>query len=83
MTTKFHPIKALSEYDGSAGDGFVEFDFAIGDPARYVELILPEPAFQEFAKQHGKASDEARREGEPQSSHRHQSDPMRIRSYAN
>ncbi len=28
--------------------GFVEFDFSIGDPGLYVELILPAPAFEEF-----------------------------------
>lgn len=30
--------------------GFVEFDFAIGDPSIYIELILPEVAFEEFCK---------------------------------
>lgn len=30
------------------GDGFVEFDFSVGDPELYVELIMPQPAFQEF-----------------------------------
>ena len=29
-------------------DGFIEFDFAIGDPDLTVELILPTLAFQEF-----------------------------------
>lgn len=29
-------------------DGFVEFDFAIGDPEITVDLILPVHAFQEF-----------------------------------
>jgi len=29
-------------------DGFIEFEFAIGDPALCVELLLPEPAFHEF-----------------------------------
>lgn len=28
--------------------GFVEFDFSIGDPQLYVELILREEAFREF-----------------------------------
>jgi phenol hydroxylase P0 protein len=31
-------------------DGFVEFDFAIGDPQLYVELILTEGAFEEFCE---------------------------------
>ena len=29
-------------------DGFVEFDFAIGDPDLSVDLILPTAAFDEF-----------------------------------
>jgi len=29
-------------------DGFVEFEFAIGDPELAVELMLPESAFHEF-----------------------------------
>lgn len=29
-------------------DGFVEFEFAIGDPALCVELMLPQSAFHEF-----------------------------------
>ena len=29
-------------------DGLIEFDFAVGDPALAVELILPAAAFREF-----------------------------------
>lgn len=29
-------------------DGFVGFDFSMGDPDLYVELILPARAFEEF-----------------------------------
>ena len=29
-------------------DKFIEFDFAIGDPTIYVELALPQAAFDEF-----------------------------------
>ncbi|MFZ4535176.1 phenol hydroxylase subunit [Propionivibrio sp.] len=29
-------------------DGFIEFEFAIGDPALCVQLMLPEAAFHEF-----------------------------------
>lgn len=31
-------------------DGFIEFDFSIGDPDLSVDLILPEPAFEEFCR---------------------------------
>lgn len=34
-------------------DGFVEFDFSIGDPMLYVELILPSTAFNEFCNSNG------------------------------
>lgn len=33
---------------GERPDGFVEFDFAIGEPEVFVELILPRDAFAEF-----------------------------------
>lgn len=33
---------------GTRADGFIEFDFALGDPTLYVELILPTRAFEEF-----------------------------------
>ena len=32
------------------GDGFVEFDFAIGEPELSVELVLPVAAFHEFCR---------------------------------
>jgi len=28
--------------------GMIEFDFSIGDPSLYVEMVLPEQAFAEF-----------------------------------
>lgn len=31
-------------------DGFVEFNFALGDPSLYIEMILPRAAFQEFCE---------------------------------
>lgn len=31
-----------------ARPGYVEFRFAIGDPALYLEMILPQTAFEEF-----------------------------------
>ncbi|MCP2040817.1 phenol hydroxylase P0 protein [Neisseria sp. HSC-16F19] len=31
-----------------AGARFVEFDFAIGDPALFVELVMPPAAFADF-----------------------------------
>lgn len=36
---------------GTRREQFVEFDFAIGDPALAVELVLPFAAFCEFCEQ--------------------------------
>lgn len=33
---------------GERSDGFVEFDFALGEPELFVEMILSRPAFEEF-----------------------------------
>jgi phenol hydroxylase P0 protein len=33
---------------GERGNGFVEFDFAIGEPEVFVELILDSKSFKEF-----------------------------------
>lgn len=30
--------------------GYVEFNFAIGDPGLYLEMILPQAAFEEFCR---------------------------------
>jgi len=35
---------------GCRGNNLIEFDFAIGTPDLFVELILPEPAFAEFCR---------------------------------
>jgi phenol hydroxylase P0 protein len=34
-------------------DGFVAFDFAIGEPEIYVEMLLPRDAFTAFCKEQG------------------------------
>ena len=33
--------------------GFVEFNFSIGDPTIYLEMILDKPAFEAFCKEEG------------------------------
>lgn len=33
-------------------DGFVNFDFAIGEPEIYVEMLLPQAAFADFCAEH-------------------------------
>jgi len=36
---------------GCRATNLIEFDFAVGSPDMFVELILPEPAFAEFCRQ--------------------------------
>ncbi len=46
-------LPALTKYvrvTGNRDGKFVEFDFAINDPTLYVELVLPQQAFQEFCQ---------------------------------
>lgn len=54
-----HELPALSPIHGRPcwvrvtrrrADGFVEFDFSIGDPDLAVDLILPAAAFEEFCR---------------------------------
>ena len=35
---------------GVIDDRFIEFDFAIGDPTLYVEMVLPLAAFDQFCR---------------------------------
>lgn len=35
---------------GTLRNTFIEFDFAIGDPSLYVELVLPKAAFEAFCR---------------------------------
>ena len=44
----FDPTRRYVRVCEQRPDGFIEFEFAIGDPALCVELMLPEAAFHEF-----------------------------------
>jgi len=57
MSPHKQPLAATKSFDPCArfvrlrqvrADGFVEFDFAVGEPDLSVELILPLAAFHEF-----------------------------------
>ena len=45
----FNPARRFIRVRNQRDDGFVEFDFAIGDAELSVELILPRAAFEAFA----------------------------------
>lgn len=38
---------------GERPDGFIEFDFAIGDPGTFIEMVLRPAAFEEFCSHNG------------------------------
>ncbi len=53
MTTQDSTDQCYVRVTGTLAGGFVEFEFAIGDPELAVELIMLFPQFQEFSKRHG------------------------------
>lgn len=48
LSTTFDCLPCYVRVRSSEEDAFVEFDFAIGTPDLYVELVMPRPAFQQF-----------------------------------
>jgi phenol hydroxylase P0 protein len=47
-TSTFDPSRKYVRVTELRHDGFVEFEFAIGEPELFVEMILPAAAFDEF-----------------------------------
>jgi phenol/toluene 2-monooxygenase (NADH) P0/A0 len=46
----FDVTRCYVRFRESRSDGYVLFDFAIGEPGMAVELTLPFPAYQEFCR---------------------------------
>ncbi len=44
----FDPARKFVRVSDLRQDGFVEFEFAIGEPELFVEMILPASAFDDF-----------------------------------
>jgi len=44
----FDPAKKFVRVTHLRADGFIEFDFSLGEEEMYVELILPAQAFDDF-----------------------------------
>jgi len=49
-TAEFSELKRYVRIRQVIDDKFIEFDFAIGDPSLYVELVLPKAAFDAFCQ---------------------------------
>lgn len=48
MTNTFDTEKRYVRLTERREDGFVEFEFSVGEPEVYAEMILPEADFKEF-----------------------------------
>lgn len=48
MASPFDPFRKYVRITGERDDGFVEFDFALGEPALFAEMMLTRAAFDEF-----------------------------------
>lgn len=46
----FDPARRYVRLVNERADGFIEFNFAIGAPDVFVELIMRRPAFEEFCR---------------------------------
>jgi phenol/toluene 2-monooxygenase (NADH) P0/A0 len=46
----FDPNQKFVRVNELRKDGFVEFEFAVGEPELFVEMILPAASFEEFCQ---------------------------------
>ena len=47
-SSAFDPSRRFVRIVDERADGMVEFEFAVGEPELFVEMILPRSAFEEF-----------------------------------
>jgi len=50
IVMRFDPERKFVRVNELRPDGFIDFDFAIGEPDLYVEMILPAGAFDNFCE---------------------------------
>jgi len=48
MASVFDPFRKFVRVTGERDDGFVEFDFALGEPELFAEMMLTRAAFEDF-----------------------------------
>lgn len=51
-TTAFNPEKKYVRVIETHANGLVEFEFAVGEPELFVELLMAQAAFDEFCDMH-------------------------------
>ena len=52
-TTGFDPAKRYVRITTTRADGMVEFEFAVGEPQLFVEMLLPALEFAQFCRDQG------------------------------
>ncbi|MEY4754318.1 MAG: hypothetical protein RJA44_1993 [Pseudomonadota bacterium] len=58
MTAAFDPSQKFIRVVERRADGMVEFEFAVGEPELFVEMLLPQAAFEDFCRTQGVSPDE-------------------------
>jgi len=53
MTSPFDPSRKFVRIVAHHHDGMVEFEFAVGEPELFVEMRLPQAAFDDFCATQG------------------------------
>lgn len=53
MNPLFDPTRKFIRVIQRRSDGLVEFEFAVGEPELFVEMLLPQAAFDDFCQQQG------------------------------
>lgn len=48
--TDFDPAKRYVRIVSTRADGMVEFEFAVGEPQLFVEMLLPQAEFEQFCR---------------------------------
>ncbi|OYW33663.1 MAG: phenol 2-monooxygenase [Methyloversatilis sp. 12-65-5] len=53
MSSAFDPFRKYVRVTGERDDGFVEFNFALGEPSLFAEMMLTRTAFDAFCADQG------------------------------
>lgn len=53
VTSTFDPTRKFIRIVTTRSDGMVEFEFAVGEPELFVEMLLPQAAFEDFCAAQG------------------------------
>lgn len=65
MSSPFDPSKKFIRIVEQRANGMVEFEFAVGEPELFVEMLLPQAAFESFCAAQGLRPAPARAEPVP------------------